>query len=165
MNHYVKIMNDDELYHYGVIGMKWGQRRLKRKIKKAGKQGKTDKVAKLKKRLAEEKEIEKLSPINKMFLSREGVKANIRMINKGRSFSQRMVELHGRTVVTSAVASAAGRKVTPTILTKLGAKGDLPAVLKVIGASTALSIATVGGARLARDASYRMIDDDQEVKV
>ena len=54
-------MYENYLVHYGVIGMKWGQRRLTRRINRAKARGDKAKVAKLKNRLAEEKTIEKMN--------------------------------------------------------------------------------------------------------
>lgn len=45
MSQYVKIMKDDELYHYGVIGMKWGRRRALNAAKTSGRAEATAKIA------------------------------------------------------------------------------------------------------------------------
>lgn len=45
MSHYVKIMKDDELMHYGVLGMKWGRRRALNAAKTSGRAEATAKIA------------------------------------------------------------------------------------------------------------------------
>ena len=44
------VNNSEYLCHYGIIGMKWGQRRLQKKIANAKAIGDRDKVKKLKER-------------------------------------------------------------------------------------------------------------------
>lgn len=149
---FVKITNNKELYHYGVIGMKWGQRRLQKQISKAKRRGQIDKVNKLKTRLAEEKEIEKLSVGNKIFLSREGVKANMRMMKNGRSGVDRMIKLHGTAFVVGNVTSTIGRKAAPGLLERAGEKGGFAGM---IAANAAVNAAVIGSSMAVRDAAYK----------
>ena len=100
--------NGNYLIHYGVIGMKWGQRRLKNRIANAKSIGDKEKVKKLKKRYDENEEINKMKVSDKIFLSREGTLANQRLIAKGQSKVSRLMTLHGINSISSITSNAIG---------------------------------------------------------
>lgn len=97
----MKAISEEYLAHYGVLGMKWGIRRLEKKVSRAKASGNTKRVNKLNKRLAEQKQIQKLELHNKLFLTRAATLANIRMMIDGKSTAERLIKLHGINYVTN----------------------------------------------------------------
>lgn len=97
----MKAISEEYLAHYGVLGMKWGIRRLEKKVSRAKASGNTKRVNKLNKRLAEQKQIQKLELHNKLFLTRAATLANIRMMSDGKSTAERLIKLHGINYVTN----------------------------------------------------------------
>ena len=97
----MKAISEEYLAHYGVLGMKWGIRRLEKKVSRAKASGNSKRVNKLQKRLAEQKKIQKLELHNKLFLTRAGTLANIRMMCEGKSTAERLIKLHGISYVTN----------------------------------------------------------------
>lgn len=106
----MKAISEEYLAHYGVLGMKWGIRRLEKKVSRAKASGNTKRVNKLNKRLAEQKQIQKLELHNKLFLTRAATLANIRMMIDGKSTAERLIKLHGINYVTNmGVMQVSGR--------------------------------------------------------
>lgn len=152
--------DDKTLKHYGIIGMHWGIRRLEKKIFKAEKKHDTIKVSKLKKRLIEEKQIDKLKTGDKFNLSREGVLANMRLMAKGESRTKRLLKLHalgiGIRYIGQKGVSAAARPIMTKILQKC--EGEPMAMLGAsVGFNTVAGVASSILLKKASDAAYKKI--------
>lgn len=113
----------NELKHYGVLGMKWGVRRAEKRFEKAKRKGQTAKAAKLKQTLGEQKRIANLRARDKIFLSREGVLANMRMMKKGEPAVERLIKLHAVSLGVGAgvqsVGGSAQRSVSANMAKKI----------------------------------------------
>lgn len=150
MNNY----GSEYLCHYGIIGMKWGQRRLDKKIENALSIGNFEKVSKLSKRYNENESIRKMKTSDKIFLSREGVLANQRLITRGQSQISRMMTLHGINLAASTLTEmAVGPAAAPFQKGIAEGKNMVANSLGSIGVGVLGSV--IGGR--ARDYAYKQI--------
>lgn len=150
-------MYENYLAHYGVIGMKWGQRRLQNKIRNAKSIGDKEKVKKYQKRFDENESIRKMKTSDKLFLSREGVLANQRLIAKGQSKVARLITLHGISGLTFTVSGQVSNAVTAPMLKNI--QEGKHTVANIIGAY-GINAATTLGAMKVRDKVYKEIGKD-----
>lgn len=149
------VNNSEYLCHYGIVGMKWGQRRLQKRIANAKAIGNTDKVKKLKERYDQNESITKMNVSDKLFLSREGVLANQRLMKRGESKVNRMIQLHGTSVAVGMITDAGSKVMESPFKAGLAeGKHQVANSLGVIGANV---IASFLGAK-ARDAIYKKIE-------
>lgn len=154
-------MYENYLAHYGVIGMKWGQRRLTRRINRAKARGDKTKIAKLKNRLAEEKTIEKMDFSDKFLLSRQGVLANQRLIAKGQSQLRRLLKLHGMALAVSFTADYVGNRLKPEIKSMpISFQNGKMKIDPKIGIGVGIEAAKVVLTGQARDFMYRKVGRD-----
>lgn len=147
----------DSLTHYGMIGMKWGIKRLEKRIVKSKRAGDKEKTAVLKNRLGQQKQIQKMAVSDKIFLSREGTLANARLIAKGESKVTRLLKLHGINMVSNATSSHISKTINGEIQ-RSSILDNLP-MGKQVAAKTIASIGTsviVGnGVGAVRDSIYK----------
>lgn len=147
--------NENYLIHYGIIGMRWGQRRLQNRIANARSRGNKEKVKKLQKRFDENQEIRKMKISDKIFLSRQGVLANKRLIDKGQSKVSRLLELHGVNAISTSLGSAVtNAATTPFQRGIMNGEHMVGNSLAKIGTMVIGSIATA----TARDYVYKQIN-------
>lgn len=140
------------LAHYGVIGMRWGQRRLQNRIANAKSIGNKEKAKKLKKRFDENESIRKMKTSDKIFLSREGVLANQRLIAKGQSKVARLITLHGISSLTFGVSGQVSNAITSPMIKNIEkGKHQTATILAAYAANTATTIA----AMKVRDRVYK----------
>lgn len=156
-------MYENYLSHYGIIGMKWGQRRLARGIDRAKARGDYNKATKLKKRLEEEKSIEKMSTSDKLLLSREGVLANQRLIAKGLGKAHRLIKLHGIAAATEFTSEYLANRLQPKNTLDIDMKTGIISGSKT-GAIMSMGIETirmvVSARARARDYMYTKVGQD-----
>ena len=140
------------LKHYGVLGMRWGQRMLQNRITNAKSIGNKEKAKKLQKRFDENKSIRKMKTSDKIFLSREGVLANQRLIAKGQSKVARLVTLHGISTLTFGVSGQISNAITGPMLKQIEkGKHQTANIIAAYG----INAATTVGAMKVRDKVYK----------
>ena len=146
--------NSEYLCHYGIVGMKWGQRRLQKRIANAKAIGNTDKVKKLKERYDQNESMKNMKTSDKLFLSREGVLANQRLLAKGQSKLSRMMTLHGMNILASTLTDMiAGPASAPF---KKGIMEGKNVVANSLGSISVGAISIVLGGK-ARDYAYKQL--------
>ena len=103
-------MNNNELYHYGVLGMKWGVRKSRGGgVSKTGRRGRTIKErppahedykkAHSKKPVREMSDVELRSRINRLDMERRYQELNASTKNRGRKYVNSIVKT-GTTIAT-----------------------------------------------------------------
>ena len=104
-------MNNNELYHYGVLGMKWGVRKSRGGgVSKTGRRGKTTKErppahedykkAHSKKSVREMSDAELRSRINRLDMERRYQELNPSAKNRGRKYVNSIIKT-GTTIATA----------------------------------------------------------------
>ena len=104
-------MNNNELYHYGVLGMKWGVRKSRGEgVSKTGRRGKTTKErppahedykkAHSKKSVREMSDAELRSRINRLDMERRYQELNPSTKNRGRKYVNSIIKT-GTTIATA----------------------------------------------------------------
>lgn len=142
----MKAISEEYLAHYGVLGMKWGIRRLEKKVSRAKASGNTKRVNKLNKRLAEQKQIQKLELHNKLFLTRAATLANIRMMIDGKSTAERLIKLHGINYVTNIGVMQVSGQIQKSVVSKKGEISTKSLVTLVGG----LALSNIAGAAVKK---------------
>ena len=146
--------SNDYLSHYGVVGMRWGQRMLKNRITNAKSIGNKEKAKKLQSRFDENESIRKMKTSEKIFLSREGVLANQRLIAQGQDKVARLMTLHGINSIAGLASNAVGSAAAAPF--NQGLQEGKRTTLNMLGSLGASALASFAAMKV-RDNVYKKI--------
>ena len=98
--------NNNDLYHYGILGMKWGVRRTKTQLVRARKSSRKSKLEAQKKKIKSMSDDELRKKINRLQMEKQYSQLSAPEIGKGRKFAKQTL------AVATTVASVTGLALT-----------------------------------------------------
>lgn len=113
-------MSNNELTHYGILGMKWGTRRASSQSSGGGNKGSSDKPQKKTAKDMSDDELRKV--VNRLQMERQYSQLSSSKISKGKEYAQKLFKA-GTTVAA----------VTTTALTLYNNAGKIKAIFDKIG--------------------------------